>query len=266
MPRATRTSRNSRRPQRSLPKAVFIALFGLVGLFACFLVVKLELVNPDLGRFFPIRKVRVQGELANLNPELFQQTLSPLVGGGFFSVDIGAIERVVESSAWVDSARVYRQWPDTLVIEVSEQMPVARWGADSLLSNQGIVFKKPSDLSDLSGLPLLAAPKGREKQAYEMMVALNEALSARHLNITSLELSNRLAWTAKLSDGLVIAYGKQDPVLATARAFGLLAQLGKERSGSIRKLDLRYQSGFSLVLKSDVDASPEVQGMTDNKL
>ena len=69
-----------------------------------------------------------------------------------------------------------------------------------------------------------------------------------------------------MSDGLVIAYGKQDPVSATNRAFGLLAQLGKERSGTIRKLDLRYQSGFSLVLKSDTDVSPEVQGMTDNKL
>ncbi len=266
MPRASRSSRNSRRPQRSLPRVVFVSLGALFGLSACFLAFKLELVNPDLGRFFPIRKVRVQGELANLNPEVFQQSLAPLVVGGFFSVDIADIERMVESSAWVDSAKVNRQWPDTLVIEVSEQMPVARWGNDSLLSNQGIVFKKPSDLSDLSGLPLISAPKGREKQAYEMMLALNEALSPRHLNVISLELSNRLAWTAKLSDGLVIAYGKQDPVSATNRAFGLLAQLGKERSGTIRKLDLRYQSGFSLVLKSDTDVSPEVQGMTDNKL
>jgi cell division protein FtsQ len=74
-----------------------------------------------------------------------------------------------------------------------------------------------------------------------------------------LELSDRLAWTAGLSDGLEIVYGNSEPLPATERLLAWLPSLGEHRAGALRRLDLRYPRGFAVTFKPQLTVPAESQ-------
>jgi cell division protein FtsQ len=90
-----------------------------------------------------------------------------------------------------------------------------------------------------------------------MLQSLNAKLQARRLRVESLRLSKRRAWVAQLEGGMEIVFGNQDPLAATDRLLTLLPKLGEERIAALRKVDLRYPNGFSIILKPELQTSPE---------
>ena len=252
MPRARPQPRRRRSPV--LPGLVLLGGAMVIGLVA----LRPEASLARLESLMPIRHVRIEGAFANSVPEDFEKALSSWVRHGYFTVDLKTLEQAAIAIPWVNTAHISRLWPDTIVIEIDEQEPVARWGGAELLGAHGEAFKRPTEGADFSGLPLLSGPKGRERQVLEMMAALNEKLADRQLQVAALHLSNRLAWEASLSNGLEVAYGHQDPLVATDRALAWLPRLGEQRVAAIRKLDLRYSSGFAVIWKPAAPAtSPE---------
>ena len=250
MPRTRPRPRRKRSP--ALPALMLLGIAGVIGLA----VLRFE-------SLMPIRHVRIEGALANSDPEDFKKALSPWVRHSYFTVDLKALEQAIAAVPWVNTARISRIWPDTIIVEIDEQDPIARWGSDELLGANGEAFKRPAGGADFSGLPMLSGPRGRERQVLEMMAALNEKLTNRHTQVAALHLSSRLAWEARLSNGLEIAYGiaygNQDPLAAMDRALAWLPRLGEQRMAAIRKLDLRYSSGFAVIWKPAAPAptSPE---------
>jgi cell division protein FtsQ len=57
-----------------------------------------------------------------------------------------------------------------------------------------------------------------------------------------------------------IVFGSQDPLAATDRLLTLLPQLGEGRVATIKKLDLRYPNGFSVVWKPELPIPPDQLG------
>lgn len=210
--------------------------------------------NFDVTRFntfLPIRYIRVEGDIWNLDADEFRRALLIRVqAGGYFSIDLEGIEAAVREFAWIDDVRVARIWPDTLSLWVAEQQPAARWGEDSLLNVRGERFA-PRNAAFLDHLPLLSGPPGQEKQVLGMLRAMNERLQPRHLRVEALQLSKRRAWKARLKGGTEIVFGKQDPLVAVDRLLSLLPQLGEERIQAIQKVDLRYPNGFSVIWKPE---------------
>jgi len=205
----------------------------------------------------PIRHVRIEGEFANLDPEGLQKVLLPLVQRNYFRADVAAVEQAATELPWVGAARVARVWPDTVVVVITEQTPVARWGDASLVSDAGVVFPvMPLGGADFSDLPALRGPTGREAEVLGMLTGLNEKFMARQTPVRSLRLSDRLAWTAVLSDGLEIVYGNRDPLGSTDRILAWLPHLGEQHSGPLRRLDLRYPRGFAVTFEPEGDAPP----------
>ena len=60
-------------------------------------------------------------------------------------------------------ASVRRVWPDRLVIQLDEQLPVARWGDSALLNNEGKAFK-PQNIGSFSELPRLSGPERAKRK------------------------------------------------------------------------------------------------------
>lgn len=89
--------------------------------------------------------------LANLPP-----------GANLFAVDRSAVAKRVRRHPWIATARVRRQLPNTLRIEVTEQVAAGAVllqgdgpnGAFYLVSSQGVAFKRASP-AELEGLPLI---------------------------------------------------------------------------------------------------------------
>lgn len=216
-------------------------------------------VGARVENLMPIEYVRVQGSIWNLDPEAFRRAVMPRAQGGYFLIDLKAIEAAARAFAWVDRIEATRVWPDTIVLRVEEQKPIARWGEAGLLNERGVSFTPPNAGSFVQ-LPLLAGPPGREQEVLDMMRALNGKLQSWELRLESLRLSKRLAWEARLEGGTEIVFGNRDPRAAMDRLLALLPQLGDNRIAAIKKLDLRYPNGFSVVWKPETPASPERLG------
>jgi len=73
-----------------------------------------------------------------------------------FKLELGRLKEDVEKHPWVASARVYRRLPSTLVVDVTEHVPVAILQSGGLyyVSSAGKVFKTLRD-SDNTDFPVL---------------------------------------------------------------------------------------------------------------
>jgi cell division protein FtsQ len=228
------------------PKVAFRKMLIRAAMAAAVGVAALNIDWALLKDSIPIRYVRVEGEINHLDASELDRAVLPLTKAGYFSVDVRGIESVVRLFPWIDGADVARVWPDTVLLKVVEHKPVARWGEDGLLNHRGERFS-PGNVAAYSYLPALYGPPGQEKLVLAMLHLLNEKWRGRRVRIEALRLSKRQAWTARLTSGMEIEFGKQDPSVATDRLLVLLPQLGEERIAAIQKVDLRYPNGFSVV-------------------
>lgn len=205
---------------------------------------------------YPIRYVRIEGSLVNLDEGQFTGAIRPLVRAGWFHLDLAAIEGVARSFAWVDSVRVTRQWPDTVVVRLREHHPIARWNENGLLSDRGMRFSPPS-LEGFPDLPRLYGNEGQQHAMIEVWRKLNELFRHRDWRVTMLLSNSRQSWTARLSDGKELIIGRQDPVAAVERLLVLLPELGPRQIAAIKKVDLRYRNGFAVVWRFQPETEPE---------
>ncbi|MCU0736603.1 MAG: cell division protein FtsQ/DivIB [Methylotetracoccus sp.] len=204
---------------------------------------------------YPIRYVRIESSARHLSEDEFTKAIAPLVRSGLLDADLAAIESVAKTFAWVQRVRVVRRWPDTLILQVDEHRPVARWNEDDLVSERGKRFTPPS-VKEFAELPRLYGQEGQENAVLDVWRKLNELLRERKWRVTTLSCNFRKSWSARLSDGKELILGRQDPVSSVARLLGLLPELGARQTAAIKKVDLRYRNGFAVVLRFDKESEP----------
>ena len=239
--------------QRSRLRIAAMAVTGSVlGALLVWGGIKLE--DP---RTLPITSIGIQGEFHHLEKQQLQQALQGrLVGGtcsslcgGFFNVDVDAIRDVLLDIPWVNSATVRRVWPDTLQIEVVEQLPVARWSAGGLVNSQGQLFfplpeTYPPDLPELQG-PV-------ESQAVVAMRyrEMEKELEPLTLHINRMVLDERRSWKIELNSGVTLLLGRVNDNTRLKRFARLYPVALAARAADIEQVDLRYTNGFSVRWKT----------------
>lgn len=191
----------------------------------------------------PIEHVRF--ELGAVEGARLRQAVGAQVTGNFFTVDLRAIERALTGLSWIESASVRREWPDTLSIRVSEYEAVARWGADSLLSRAGHVFK-PQDGEMPDDLPVLHGPGGRTRHVLDCYRRLSKTLSSAGLRVRALVQDPRRAWHLLLDTGIPVEVGRGDPHARVARLADVYPEALAPRADYIKSIDLRYTNGLAV--------------------
>lgn len=109
--------------------------------------------------------VRLTG-VAHSEPLRIIQTAGSLPGRPMVDLDEGAAARRIERLPWVADARVRRQWPNTVSIEVRERAPAASvpaaGGGWALVDDRGRVLAPvvdaPADRPTLEGVAPAGAP------------------------------------------------------------------------------------------------------------
>lgn len=213
----------------------------------------------EAGPLFPIGYVRVEGGIENLDLPKFQQSLLPVVRGGYFTLDMGELEGAARAFAWVEGVRFSRIWPDTLEIYVTEHKPVARWGDKALLNQRGERFA-PDSIEGFGQLPVIYGPPGMEASLLEMLNSLNDRLEPKGLSVAALDLSKRRAWIVKLSNGLELHFGRQDPVGLLEHFLEWVPKLGEDGFSRLKRVDLRYSNGFAVVWKTAEERAAGFEG------
>jgi cell division protein FtsQ len=207
---------------------------------------------------WPLRTLRVQGELQRVDRAQLQAVVMPHAQRGFFAVDLEAVQQAVDKLDWVDRAEVRKHWPDVLEVRIREFRPFARWGQDRLLSERGHLFPLRK-LQVPAGLPLLDGPETRVPEVVALYNQAREQL-ADVGGIRGVALDRRGSWSITLRDGTQVVLGRNDPVPRLARFAPLLPAL---QSGHpmqrLQRADLRYTNGFALVWAKVDAANPGTQ-------
>lgn len=219
---------------------LFVALCGLMGWGGY------RLTDPNV---LPIRAVRIEGRFEHVSHAALQEAVAPAVRGGFFTVNVAAVQMAAEALPWVGGASVRRVWPDIVNIVVTEQLPAARWGENGLLNPQGEAFYPPAD-SLPQGLPWLRGPQDQEAVVWRWYQDMKRALATAGLEIARLDLSDRRAWRLVLTNGIELALGRDDPYHRLLRLVRVYPQVLEPRVAAIKRVDLRYTNGFAVSWKA----------------
>ena len=171
--------------------------------------------------------------------------LADFTGRGFFSLDVREVQRQLESHPWIAAAGVKRVWPDRLVISLTEETPIARWGGEQLLNQHGAIFMLGRGGS-LPALPLLSGPPDSQLEMMKQYQLVSQMLFPHGLRITRLTLSNRGSWELELSDGVRVVIGRDEVLNRLKRFVDIYDSALKNDIAVIETVDLRYENGLSV--------------------
>lgn len=189
----------------------------------------------------PIHVVNVQGKLSYLSKEELQSTLNPYLNKSFLTVDVKAMQAALQANPWVEHCNITRIWPDTISVEVSEEEPIAYWQNDAVLGQGGKLII-PTRMPELD-IPRLYGPDEQMPTVLNMLGTMNELLSRKHVHVVALQMNERRAWQANLSNGVALYLGSKEVVKRLSRFVDSYPfDLNDERT--VRYIDLRYTTGF----------------------
>ncbi len=214
--------------------AVAMMFYGLL-----FVVVHLPI--------FPIREVKVIGEVSHVSEAQVQLIVDQHLKGNFFTLDLVKARDAFEKLPWARNVSVRRRWPDTLSVQIEEHQALARWGDIALVNTRGELFHAASDVN----LPVFYGPGDSVKMVTKQYASFSKILNVADIKIAHVSLSPRQAWEIKTNQGLLIALGReeQDREKVNARLKKFTAAYEavlKHLDAEIKYADLRYPNGFAV--------------------
>jgi len=176
------------------------------------------------------RSVRVTGAPAAQRAQVLRAAgIAP--GTPLIRISTSAVARRVEQITQIQSARVSRDWPDSVVIAVTERTPalaVASGGGFALIDRFGVVIGQvatrppgitllapapaPADLASLRGSPAIAAAVTVLRQLPPSIRARVQAVAAPSADAVTLDLRR----------GITVLWGGTDRPAAKAAELAIL--------------------------------------------
>jgi cell division protein FtsQ len=192
----------------------------------------------------PIKSVVVEGEFQLISKQRATELIGNEIDGDFLQLDLMELKEALLSDPWVEKVTLNRRWPDTLVVKIIEQKPIARWG-DGFLNQRGEIIRV-EEAEPLSGLPWL---QGSEADAIEILQQyqdLSQILRSRGLDVLELKCDSKKSWRLTVKNHVEIAIGR-DQVMEKIRRFVTVydAHLSSVWS-DVKAIDVRYTNGVAV--------------------
>ena len=219
-------------------KRAFIACLMALGIYAAISAGKL--LNA-----IAIEEVLIYGNEDKVSSQAIHRLIDDEIQKGFWAVDLKAVKEKVESHSWVRKAMIKKQWPNKLVIAVDEQVPIARWDNDQLLSTTGDIIYGGSLIGYLH-LPRFIADKKQLDVVITNFNDLQIALRKNQLAVTTLSLTPAGQWSFELNDDLLVKAGDEINTLKINRLINVIEQELLADIERVEVIDLRYPNGLSV--------------------
>lgn len=198
-----------------------------------------ELVNR------PISKVRIENRWQQVSEKEVAEVLAEFMGTGFFSFDVRSVKKKLERMSWVEFVSVKRVWPDTLSLELKEEIAIANWGEDAYLNQLGDVITPNKRAVNLA-LPELRGPEGSQVEVMQQYQQLNQLLLPEGILLSRLSLSLRGSWELTLNGSIQVAAGKEEVFENITRLVAFITTQPSININEIASVDLRYNNGFAV--------------------
>ena len=255
LPPAMRGQRGASRRDARPGAALARARWTVPLLFVVLLAAAADLGLRALGEVanVPIRQVSVNGDFRFLDKRQVEEIMLPHLGTGYFMVDLPRIRDELLRLPLVHEVTVRRAWPDRLLVFITEQVPVLRFGDDGYLNPYAEVFRPGAPLAGTE-LPVVNGPAGSEKLLLARFDAFTETLEPTGLRLATLSLDGKHAWRLGLSNGIEVQLGRRQVEQKVAMLARLLGSEWREQGSRIARIDMRYSNGVALAWKDGVPA------------
>jgi len=204
----------------------------------------------------PLRVVEITGEFSHLKHAQIEAAVAAAIDGGFFTVDMQVVRDAVREMPWVEEVSVRRVWPDTLRMNVVEQVPLAYWGRAGLVNFHGEVFE-PGAATISGNLPRLGGKDSRAPEVVNFYLQLRSALVGSDLAVSEMQLNERQEWEVIFNNGLSLMLGRDDPQARLADFLAVYPKLQANVSRIPERIDMRYEHGFAVRWQPQVELQGE---------
>ena len=195
-----------------------------------------------------IRQVKVEGDLHPADYEAFKEVVVAHVAKGFFRIPMDQLEQELAGLPWVYHAKARRYWPDTLVIMVHGQNPIARWGKEKLMNAYGELFS-PESIEPHTALPMLYGKETRAKELASVFENSLRRLEPLGLQLQGLFEDERQSKHMVLSNGIILVIGNGNVSKKITRFITAYKQYLSSHMRQVKKIDLRYTNGLAVEWK-----------------
>jgi cell division protein FtsQ len=191
---------------------------------------------------FPLREIRVVGDVGHVTNEQVAAVIARELRGNFFTVDLAHAREAFEKLPWVRKVNVRRQWPDRLEVAVEEHQPLARWGSTALVNAHGEVFEAAIS----STLPVFFGPEGTATEVVARYGEFDRLVAPIGRKVVLITLSARRAWQLRLDDGMVLQLGRENLEARLAGFVSAYQRTVARMPQPPSHVDLRYSNGFAV--------------------
>jgi cell division protein FtsQ len=203
-------------------------------------------VSEPVAKIFerPIKSVVVEGEFNFITKQRATELIGNEIDGDFLQLDLMQLKKALLVDPWVEKVTLNRRWPDTLVVKISEQKPIARWG-DGFLNQRGEIVLV-DEASKLSGLPWLQGSEADAPEILQQYQDLSQLLRSRGLEVIALKCDNKKSWRLTIKNHVEIALGR-DQVMEKMRRFVTVYDTHLSHFWlDVKAIDLRYTNGVAV--------------------
>lgn len=198
----------------------------------------------------PVAEVRVAGATRHLDKVAVAQKVAAELDRPLLELDLQVLQRQLVEDPWIHSARLRREWPPALKVELEEEVPVARWGDKGLLNHQGDIFW-PELKPEYASLPRLSGPAHETVRIMQQFHDLNRMFAAADLRLTGVMLETRGAWTLELDNGIRIVAGREQLIPRLKRFLQIYRMQLAEKADRIQQIDIRYTNGVAVSWRAE---------------
>ncbi|HYN53475.1 MAG TPA: cell division protein FtsQ/DivIB [Methylotenera sp.] len=191
---------------------------------------------------FPLREVKVEGELSHVNRDQVKLIVAKHLKGNFFTLDLIKARDAFEKLPWARKVSLRRRWPDKLEVSIEEHQALARWGSIALVDTHGELFHAASG----SDLPVFYGPGDGVIEVASQYGEFSKQLKSANLQIATLALTPRRAWQITTVNGIVIELGRVEMNARLAKFAGVYTTTIAGLNKKITYADLRYPNGFAV--------------------
>jgi len=209
-----------------------------------------------------IETVVIEGELSFVSEVNIKESVLRFVATSLVAIDLDVLKAELESQPWINQVAIRREWPDKLMIQVEEEVAIARWGEAELLNQRGVIFS-PRSIVEQMQLPHLSGPQGTEKEVMGQYLQFNQLLYPMGVRIRDLSMNDRSAWTMTFTNGVEVRLGREHVLERLRRLVVFLESDYGTALQEVATIDLRYRNGLAVAHHA---VQPQEQAEKDSQL
>jgi len=193
----------------------------------------------------PLKSVAVEGQFQFLSKDRAMELINAEIDGDFLQLNLNRLKNVLQADPWIEHVTLTRRWPDTLVVKITEQKPIARWDANGFLNQRGEIIRV-NETDKLIGLPWLQGNEINAREIMQQYQDLSTLLRSRGLELIALKCDNKKSWRITLKNDVEIAIGREQVMEKLHRFVTVYDNFLGSVWSDVKAIDVRYTNGVSV--------------------